>query len=438
MTPIALDAGCWERVPLPDIPTVKHVFPGFGGRPRAATQPTMASLADEVAASYEGPLDVVGVSLGGMVAQHLTIRHPDRVRSLLTACTGASADPATMAQRAADAETLGMAGVLDVTLRRWFTEPLLAVEPEHPGVAYARRTLLALDPHCFADGWRAIGGHDAVARLARDRGADDRARRHRRQRLDGRAHEGHQRQRAGGPPRGPRRPAHDAPRASGRVRRRARRAPSLGGAAVVTLPPTPAADRGGATLMARLPMLPPEPADEVTADVFESFRREGRDPIALYRVLAHSPLMLRAYAGLARGLRYEASTPRALRELMILRTAQLTASDYEWAHHRAMGAANGVGDEKVRALVGVARRARSSTSRSGPRCGPSRRSTRSRSPTRRSRTSSATQGASATIELVLLAAFYEAVARIIQALGLEVEPAYEGYLGEPAPPGDAA
>jgi 3-oxoadipate enol-lactonase len=165
MTPIGLDADAWERVPLPDIPTVKHIFPGFGGRPRATSQPTMATLADEVADSYEGPLDLVGESLGGMVAQHIAIRHPARVRSLMVACTGASADPATMAQRAADAEALGMAGVLDVTLRRWFTTEHLAADPDDAGVAYARRTLLALDPLCFADGWRAIGGHDATARL---------------------------------------------------------------------------------------------------------------------------------------------------------------------------------------------------------------------------------------------------------------------------------
>ena len=68
--------------------------------------------------------------------------------------------------------------------------------------------------------------------------------------------------------------------------------------------------------MTRLPVLAKEPADEVTAEVFESFAREGRDPILLYRVLANAPLMLRAYAGLARGLRYEARTPRALRELI--------------------------------------------------------------------------------------------------------------------------
>jgi 3-oxoadipate enol-lactonase len=165
LTPIGLDAGCWERVPLPGVATVKHTFPGFGDRPRASEPPTMASLADEIVASYEGPLALAGVSLGGMVAQHAAVRHPQRVHSLLVACTGASADPATMEQRAAHVLADGMAGVLEETLARWFTPAALALRPEHPGVAYARRTLLALEPACFADGWLAIAGHDIVARL---------------------------------------------------------------------------------------------------------------------------------------------------------------------------------------------------------------------------------------------------------------------------------
>ena len=187
--------------------------------------------------------------------------------------------------------------------------------------------------------------------------------------------------------------------------------------------------------MARLPLLGLEPADEITAAVFETFRQEGRDPIALYRVLAHSPPMLRAYAGLARGLRYDATTPRALRELMILRTAQLTGSDYEWAHHRAMAAANGVPEEKVHALASW----RSSTlfdrgERVALRCVEEIHdvalSDEAFAELERE------LGPPATIELVLLAAFYEAVARLIQALGLEVEPAYQAYLGQRA--GDGA
>jgi pimeloyl-ACP methyl ester carboxylesterase len=165
LTPIALDAGCWEQVPLPHLDTVKHTFPGFGDRPRAPSQPTLEGLADEIAAAYDGELDVVGVSMGGMVAQHLAIRHPGRVRSLMVACTGASTDAATMERRAVDAEAGGMAAVLASTLERWFTPAALAAEPQLPAVAYATATLLALDPGCFADGWRAIGGHDVVARL---------------------------------------------------------------------------------------------------------------------------------------------------------------------------------------------------------------------------------------------------------------------------------
>jgi len=187
----------------------------------------------------------------------------------------------------------------------------------------------------------------------------------------------------------------------------------------------------------RLPPLPPEPADEVTAEVFETFAREGRDPIVLYRVLAHSPLMLRAYAGLARGLRYEASTPRALRELMILRIAQLAGSEYEWAHHRAMAAASGVAEEKVVELA----RWRSSTlfderERAALRCADEMHeialSDDGFGEVER------LLGAPDTVELVLLAAFYEAVARVIQAFGLEVEPAYARYLGEAAGPGAAS
>jgi pimeloyl-ACP methyl ester carboxylesterase len=165
LPPIGLDAGAWEGIEPDGARVAKHTFPGFGGRARAGEQPTMASLADEVAASYDPPLDLVGQSLGGMVALHLTLRHEQRVRSLMVCCTGARSDPETMEGRAQAAEREGMEGVLQVTLERWFTPEFLAHEPEEDAVAYARRTLLALDPAAFADGWRAIAGHDALARL---------------------------------------------------------------------------------------------------------------------------------------------------------------------------------------------------------------------------------------------------------------------------------
>lgn len=165
LAPIGLDAGCWEGVDLPSVPTRRHELPGFGSRARATRQPTMESLADEVAASYPGPLDLIGVSMGGMVAQNVAIRHPGRVRSLVVACTGAAVDKDAMMRRADEVEAKGMAGVLTETLQRWFTSDALAARPEHAGVAYARATLLALDARCFADGWRAIAAHDVRSRL---------------------------------------------------------------------------------------------------------------------------------------------------------------------------------------------------------------------------------------------------------------------------------
>lgn len=163
MAPIGNDAASWDRVPIAH-DGVRHEFPGFG-RPRAETPPTMATLADEVAATYDPPLHLVGVSMGAMVAQNVAARYPERVGSLLIACTGAAADPEMMNERARAAEEGGMAAVVESTLKRWFTAAALAERPEHPGVAYARQRLETLDPHAFADGWRTIATHDVRARL---------------------------------------------------------------------------------------------------------------------------------------------------------------------------------------------------------------------------------------------------------------------------------
>lgn len=165
LPPIGLDERCWDWLDLP-VPAIRHVYPGFGRRPRDDRPADLNTWADEVAELGNGePLDLVGISMGSMVAQHLAIRHPERVNSLLLACTGGSADRPTALARAAAAEADGMTGTLESTLQRWFTGPALAARPEHPGVGYARATLLALDPESWAAGWRAIARHDVLAEL---------------------------------------------------------------------------------------------------------------------------------------------------------------------------------------------------------------------------------------------------------------------------------
>jgi pimeloyl-ACP methyl ester carboxylesterase len=165
LPPIGLDERCWDWLDVPST-AIRHVYPGFGCRPRDDQPADLDAWADEVAGLGRGePLDLVGISMGSMVAQHVAVRHPGRLNSLLLACTGGSADPATALSRAGAAEAGGMAAVLGSTLQRWFTPGALAVSGEHPGVRYARETLLALDPASWAAGWRAIAGHDVLAAL---------------------------------------------------------------------------------------------------------------------------------------------------------------------------------------------------------------------------------------------------------------------------------
>ena len=75
-------------------------------------------------------------------------------------------------------------------------------------------------------------------------------------------------------------------------------------------------------------------------------------PVNLYRALGNHPALAAAWTEFANAIRHDSRTPRALRELMILRTAQIARSEYEWAHHLGMARKAAVGEPKIAALAG--------------------------------------------------------------------------------------
>jgi AhpD family alkylhydroperoxidase len=68
----------------------------------------------------------------------------------------------------------------------------------------------------------------------------------------------------------------------------------------------------------------------------------GTEQSLLYRTLANQPELLRGWLEFAWRLRLACRAPRRLRELMIVRGAQLTHCAYEMHHHRKMALDAGV------------------------------------------------------------------------------------------------
>src|SRR5512138_3831744 len=73
-------------------------------------------------------------------------------------------------------------------------------------------------------------------------------------------------------------------------------------------------------------------------------------PPNLYRALANHPALVAAWTEFSKMLRHDTRTPRALRELVILRGGQLMGSEYEWAQHLPMARKAGVRETQIRDL----------------------------------------------------------------------------------------
>ena len=156
--------------------------------------------------------------------------------------------------------------------------------------------------------------------------------------------------------------------------------------------------------------------DSVAARV----RQTGAPGVNLYRALAHAPRLLEAWIDFAWALREHCDTPRRLRELVILRTAQCMLLQYEWNQHRLMAAEAGVDEHQVAELP---------MWRTSPAFDDAERAAlaltdtlvEGRVPDEVNATVNEHFGPQARVELTLTAAFYCAVPRLLDALRVPVE-----------------
>jgi 3-oxoadipate enol-lactonase len=168
------DHGLWRHV----VPAVADMceaiavdLPGHG---RSGLIPEGASIgwmAEQVSALLD-ELDLhdvvlVGLSMGGGVAQTVALDHPERIGALGLVSTSPRFPDATRERflgRAAVAEREGMAAVMDATVPRWFTPGWMAAHPDE--VAATTATVLATDPVMFARASRLNCVRDVTSRLA--------------------------------------------------------------------------------------------------------------------------------------------------------------------------------------------------------------------------------------------------------------------------------
>ncbi len=130
------------------------------------TLPEVAEgLAVALASTLGGPAVLVGVSLGGLVAQHLASTHPALVSHLVLADTLVSYPPPMRdmwAQRAQDVRAHGTGSILGATLTTWYgADPDRSAQLEDQ----CREQVLATDPASYARACLGLRDADTSAAL---------------------------------------------------------------------------------------------------------------------------------------------------------------------------------------------------------------------------------------------------------------------------------
>ena len=167
------DASNWSSI----VPRLRNQYDvismdlrGHGASDRITSPVTAAELAnDAVQVLDEAGVTrcrVVGFSLGGAVAQALTLDHPARVERLAviaTVCGRTVGERSQAEERIAFVRQHGTAGIAEANRERWFTD---AFREKHPDVVEARvRQVRETDPASYLHAFTAFCTTDYASRL---------------------------------------------------------------------------------------------------------------------------------------------------------------------------------------------------------------------------------------------------------------------------------
>ncbi|MGA8210349.1 MAG: alpha/beta fold hydrolase [Nocardioidaceae bacterium] len=172
--PLGVDRTVWRPVEesVPGYRFLTYDLPGHGAAPAPRERCTVEDLSDQLAdllrAADLGPAHVVGVSLGGLVAQALAAREP-RLVDHLVVVDAVAVYPAAMRdmwrERAALVRARGIEPVVVATLELWFTAG--ALERDDHVVRTVRSLLSGTDPEGYARACEVLETADTTGLLDR-------------------------------------------------------------------------------------------------------------------------------------------------------------------------------------------------------------------------------------------------------------------------------
>ncbi len=99
--------------------------------------------------------------------------------------------------------------------------------------------------------------------------------------------------------------------------------------------------------MALIPYADEDPQDERVRDVLA---RLPEPRINLFTMLANAPALVGPTLRLGEAILTKSDLDVVVRELVILHSARLTETEYEWVQHEAIARLVGIGEDKIRAV----------------------------------------------------------------------------------------